>query len=324
MLDALRFVATAIAKKDYVPELAHYQIRGGRVTGYNGMMALSSPIDVDLDVRPKAQPLLAAVAASPGVITLHVTASGKLAIKSGKFKAFIDCLPQEATNMIIPTGEEIELGPNFMEGIRSIAPIMGIDASRPWAMGIKLQAESMFATNNIMLVEYWHGHKIPIDIVIPALAINELLRIGQAPTRVQVTENSISFWFSGDRWLRTQLLEGKTWPTDRMTELMAHSKNDLVTLGQDFKDSLATLKPFLDESSSIYLTDQVMSTAKDEGVGATVEVILPGVTEMQCYHQKSLLLLSEVADRIDWTSYPRPCSFYKGSSQRGVIIGRRV
>lgn len=324
MLDALRFVATAIAKKDYVPELAHYQIRGGRVTGYNGMMALSSPIDVDLDVRPKARPLLAAVAASPGVITLHVTASGKLAIKSGKFKAFIDCLPHEAGHTIIPTGDEIELGPNFMEGIRSIAPIMGIDASRPWAMGIKLQAESMFATNNIMFAEYWHGHTIPIDVVIPAPAINELLRINEAPLKVQVSDNSISFWFSGERWLRTQLLEGKTWPTDRMKELMAHSQNELVPLNQDFKEALATLKPFLDENSSIYLTDQSMSTAKDEGVGATVDLTLSGVTEMQSYHQKNLLLLSEVADRIDWSSYPKPCSFYKGSKQRGVIIGRRI
>lgn len=324
MLDALRFVATAIAKKDYVPELTHYRIRAGRVTGYNGAMALSSPIDVDLDIQPKAKPLLAAVQACPGVIALHVTAAGKLAIKSERFKAYIDCLPTDAVHTVHPAGEEVELGPNFMNGIRAIAPIMGIDASRPWAMGIKLQNESMFATNNIMLVEYWHGHRIPIDVVIPAQAINELLRIGESPRRVQVTDNSISFWFENDRWLRAQLIEGSAWPTDRMNELMAHSKNEPSSIGEDFETALHSLKPFLDDMGAVYMTSAGLGTAKDEGVGAFVDVPIAGVSEMQCYHHKNLTLLCEVADRIDWTSYPRPCAFYKGDRLRGVIIGRRV
>ncbi len=44
MLSALKFVKGAVSTKDYVPALTHFQIKGGRVTGYNGKLSLSSPI----------------------------------------------------------------------------------------------------------------------------------------------------------------------------------------------------------------------------------------------------------------------------------------
>jgi len=325
MLADLKFVVAAVAKKDYMPELTHFRIKDGRVTGYNGMIALSSPIPIDFDAQPKAAPLLAAVAACKDVVALNMTAAGRLSIKSGAFKAFVECLPNERVFEVAPEGETVELGPNFLAGIKGIAPIMGVDASRPWAMGIKLQAQSMYATNNVTLIEYWHGSEIPFDVVIPSQAINELLRIGEAPTRVQVDKKSLSFWFTGDRWLRTQLLDGGAWPTDRLAGLMAKSTGrNFTALTPEFAEALQTLKPFMDEHSSIYLTPTTMQTSKDDGTGASVELPLISITEMQCYNQRNLTLLAEVADRIDWTLYPQACPFYKDERQRGVIIGRRV
>jgi DNA polymerase III sliding clamp (beta) subunit (PCNA family) len=324
MLDALRFVVPAIAKKDYLPELAHYRIRDGRITAFNGMFSLSSPIGIDIDVQPKASSFFAAVKACPELISLHVTATKRLAIKSGKFKAYIECLDTVVQHEVAPEGTLIDLGPNFMEGIKSIAPLMGVDASRFWAMGIKLQKESMFATNNVTLVEYWHGHDIPIDVVIPSQAINELLRIGEPPAKVQVTENSISFWFENDRWLRTQLLDTEGWPTDRMQELINNSKNELVVLDDSFREALSVLKPFMDEHSSIYITSKGLSTTKEEETGAKVELDLNSIEGMHCYNHTNLSLLLETADRIDWSSYPKPCYFRKGDRQRGVIIGKRL
>lgn len=324
MLDALRFVASAVAKKDFVPELNHFQIKAGRVTGFNGTLALSSDIDVDLDVRPQAAALIAAIRACPGQIALHVTPAGKLAIRSDKFKAFVNCLPDDTGHFVAPEGETIELGDNFLPGIKAVAPIMGVDASRPWAMGVKLSRQSMFATNNVMLVEYWHGSDIPLDVVIPAPAINELLRVNEPPTKVQVTEHSISFWFGENRWMRSQLLVGGAWPTDRMSEILSGSNGDQLALPDGFFEAVDTLKPFLNvERSSLFLTERAMLTEAAEGVGASVDLEIPGVTEMQAYHHRQLVLLGEVAQTIDWTSYPRPCMF-RGERLRGALIGQRV
>lgn len=323
MLDALRFVATAVAKKDYVPALTHYRIKDGRVTGFNGTIGLSSSIDVDLDIYPNATKLLAAIAACPGTITLNMTAGGKLTVRSGKFRTHVDCLEDESAYFVEPEGQEVDLGPNFMEGIKALQPAMGIDASRPWAMGIKLQSQSMFVTNNVLLAEYWHGSTIPIDVVIPSVAIDELIRIKQPPTKVQVTDNSISFWYGEDRWLRTSLVESTGWPTDRLPELFSHSQGPQLPFPGDFFETVDKLKPFVNDAGTVFVLPDRMATSLVDGEGASVELVMSGVDEPQAYNQKQLVLLGLLAKTIDWTSYPRPCMF-QGNRLRGVLIGQRV
>lgn len=323
MLDALRFVATAVARKDYVPALTHYKIKDGRVTGFNGLIALSSDIDVDLDVYPQAQRFLAAIRACPETITLSMTPAGKLAVRSGSFRSYVDCLDNEDAIFVEPEGDSINLGTNFMPGIKALAPLMGIDASRPWAMGIKLQSGSMFATNNVMIAEYWHGATLPVDVVIPSAAVEELLRIDEDPTRVQITDRSISFWFGEQRWLRTSLVESTQWPLDRVQQLFNEPSQPQTRLQPELFEAVETLKPFLGETGTLYLSADKVSTSKDEGEGTSIEVPATGMADMQAYHQKHLALLGQVANTIDWSSYPRPCIFY-GNGLRGVIIGQRI
>jgi hypothetical protein len=323
MLDALRFVATAVAKKDYIPELTHFKIKDGRVTGFNGVLALSSDIDVDLNIQPAAAKLLTAIRACSGVISLHMTAGGRLSVRSGKFKSFVDCLPDDAATFVQPVGETIELGEQFLPGIKAISPLMGIDASRPWSMGVKLQGQSMFATNNVMLAEYWHGTTLPIDVVIPAQAINELIRINECPSRVQIEPNSISFWFGDKRWLRTGLLQGDMWPIDRMSELLSQVEGEQIAIPEGFAEAVDTMKPFLGEHGSVYVTPNAMATSKNEGEGSSIDIVLPGIGEMQAYHHRQLELLTKVAKTIDWTTYPRPCMF-RGERMRGALVGQKV
>lgn len=322
MLDALRFVAAAVAKKDYVPELTHFKIQGGRVTGFNGVLALSSDIDVDLDILPHASKLLAAIRACEGTISLNMTPQGKLAVKAGAFKSFVDCLPEQPAEAMQPEGETLEPGPKFLQGIKALAPAMGIDASRPWSMGIKLQRNSMFATNNVMLVEFWHGENIPVDIVIPAMTVEELLRIGEPPTKVQVTPNSISFWFGPKRWMKSVLLEGGMWPIDRMEAILSSPDGSQVAFCEGFFEAVEKLKPFLGDAGTLYLTPEAISTSKNEGEGTSIEM-RTGVADLQAYNYKQLSLLGAVARTIDWGAYPKPCMF-RGDMLRGAVVGQRV
>jgi len=326
MLDALRFTASAVAKRDIVPELTHYRLKDGRVSSFNGRIGLSAPIDLDLDILPSAVPLIHAIRACPEAegIALNITPSGRLAVRSGPFKAFIQCLPDDGQHFAVePQGESIDPGPHLMAGIRAIAPIMGIDASRPWCMGIRLNGPLMYATNNIVLVKYYHGSQIPLDVVIPSDAVSELLRINESPERVQVTDNSISFHFSGERWLHSQLLNRESWPHTSVERALDRSLGEQVKLPDRFAESLSVLKPFLNERGSIYLDGTFLSTSQFEGEGASIEVVMPQITGLQAYHHHNLLLLCDVAHTIDWRSYPDPCVF-QGPQMLGIIIGQKI
>ena len=112
MLEAIKFTRGAIAKKDFVAELTHFHIAKGRITGFNGMMALSAPIELDLDVRPKADTFAKALHACEDTVTMHVTPTGRLSIKSGRFKALIECFPDEqAAAPFTPAGWPVDVGP---------------------------------------------------------------------------------------------------------------------------------------------------------------------------------------------------------------------
>jgi hypothetical protein len=323
MLDALRFVSTAVAKKDFLPDLTHFKIEDGRITGFNGTVALSSDIDLDLTVMPNAGQLIDAIRACKDTIALHLTETGRLAVKSGKFRAYVNCLPEQSAQFVEPVGETVKLNDQFMAGIKQIAPIMGIDASRPWAMGIMLYGPSMFATNNVMMVEYWHGNELPFQVVIPAQAVNELLRINQNPTEIQMTGTSMTFWFGDERWMRTQLIVGSAWPVDRREDIMGMDGAKLEPFAPEFFKAVETVSDFVGERGTVYLSPTGVATSRDEGVGAFYDMET-GVPCLQAYHEKQLVLLKEVADKIDWTPYPRPCKFTGGQRMRGALIGQRL
>lgn len=324
MLDDIRFTIAAVAKKAFVQELTHFRIKGGRITGFDGRMTLSSSIECDLDVRPNAAKFLAAVRACEGTISLHVTPAGKLAVRAGKFRVYVECLPDDGAFESEPQGEFVELGEGFYDGIRALAPLMGVDASRPWAMGIKASHEYLFATNNVMVGQWWHASAFPYDVVIPARAVEELLRIGTAPQRVQVCETSVTFWFSESRWLKTNLIDGTQWPQAKLSELMDRLAGaQPVDLPENFAKELETLKPFLAEDGAVYVRPGSLSTSRDDGEGATVELPLEGPQDLQCYGFAQLTLLAQVSTAVDWASYPKPCMFGRaGAPLRGLIVGK--
>lgn len=317
---ALKYVIGAVARKDLVENLCHLLIRDGHAVAYDGLLSMSTPIDIDLHAKPHAKTMLKAIQACDDeqAIALHMTPANRLAVRSGPFRAYVPCLDNECDmNQPMPEGEHVEITPRLMDSIRALSPIMGIDASRPWAQGLRLCGNSTFATNNILLAEYWHGSNFPHEIIVPADAVAELLRINKHPTHAQVTHNSVTFFFEGERWLRTQLVEGD-WPVAQVQQLLDMGGTP-VALPQGFFDALRKLKPFVDDGDGVRIYADRMTTTNEEQSGAAVE--LSSSAEMAHFNINQLLLLENIAGRIDLTQHPKAC-YWQGNMVRGVIIGR--
>lgn len=315
MLDALKFVQGAVAKKDFVQALTHFHISGGFIKGYNGSLALCSPIDLDLEVTPKATPFIKAIATCKDTVQLNMTPAGRLSIKSGSFKAFVDCI-DEAYPDVQPEGEVLELDGALLKALKKLNPFIADDASRQWARGIMFRGPSAFATNNVALVEYWLGYNFPVEVNIPKPAVQELIRIGEEPTKVQVCENSVTFHYASGRWLRTQTYSTQ-WP-DMAKVLNRDSTQQPFPEG--FFEALADLLPFADDLERAFFLNTRMATTPADGLGASVD--LAGLPEQGIYHIKQLQLLEAIAETIDLSQYPAPCLFY-GDRIRGAIVGMR-
>jgi DNA polymerase III sliding clamp (beta) subunit (PCNA family) len=316
MLDDLKFVQGAVAKKDFVPSLTHFVIENGLVRGFNGVLALCSSLPLDITCKPKAEPLIRAIGNCTDSVQLSLTPGGKLSIRSGKFKALVECVDGD-TPHCMPEGDRIEVnGEALLRGLKAMAPFIGNDASRPWSNGVLLKGFSAFATNNVTLVEYWLGTEFPRVVNLPRAAVKEMLRIGEAPTHAQLAENSITFHYPNNRWLRTQLY-ATDWPN---LEAVLSQASKQEPMPEGFFDGLATIKPFVDKIGSVYFLGGSICTHANDADGTTFDV--PGLQDSGLFQIDMLQKLDGVATSIDWTAYPKPCMFV-GENLRGAIVGMR-
>lgn len=317
ILKGLKFCVGAVAKKDFVPALKHFLIENQRVRGFNGILALCSPIPFDIACKPDASTLIGAIACCEDTIQLSLTKAGSLTIKSGKFKMNVKCI-QEDTPHVEPEGAVINFdGQVLYDGLKAVEPFIGNDASRLWANGVLIKDGSLFATNNVILVQYWIGIAFPHVVNIPHAAIKEMLRIGEPPIYAQLSENSITFHYSENRWVRTQLYVTE-WP-DLARILNRESMQ--TPINEELFKALTALKRFVeDKIECIIFKPGVIATHDEEGVGGSYEI-----DDMQYqgrYNLSMLALLEGKAQTIDWTGYPGPCIF-QGGMLRGAIIGMK-
>jgi len=320
MLKALKFVKGAVAKKDYQPALTHFRIANGRVIGFNGTIALSSPIDLDIEATPKALPFVKAIElCASTTVAIHMTPVGRLALKAGGFKVFIDCSDEgDLLDSIVPQGEDVPIDSGFLAAIKRLLPYTSNDASRLWAMGVLLRGQSAYATNNIVLLEYWIGSPMP-DINLPASAILELNRINEQPIKVRLSENSVTFFFQGDRWLRSQLLS-VDWPDISALLDKAFEGADLQPIPPMLFGAVEMLAPFVDLEGRIYFRDNILCTGPEPEGGVGASMAMEGLPAYGAYHHKHIASLNGCATDIDFTRHPNPCPFI-GEKLRGVFLG---
>lgn len=317
MLKALKFVQGAVSKKDFLPALTHFRIQQGTVRSYNGIMALCTPIPLDIDCIPKAEPLVKAIGHCDETVSLSVTPTGRLSVRSGSFKALIDCV-QEETPHVLPEGEEIQIdGQELLKAFEIIYPFIGDDASRQWTNGVLLDGQSAFATNNVTLIQYWIGCNFPRTCNIPRACIKEMIRIGEPPTHAQIAENSITFHYAENRWIRTQLFSTE-WPD--INKILSIESQKMGPMDTRIFEGLVKLKPFVDKTGRIFMKGGYLSTAQNGDEGA--EYFVPDMQEEGIFNIEMLQILEGVALTMDFSLYPKPCPF-TGERLRGAIVGMR-
>jgi hypothetical protein len=307
LLAALKFVAGAVAKSDYLPALQHVAIGGGRVVSFNGTVALCAPITLDLAACPRADIFAKAIAACTEPAQLHLTDQG-LVVQSGALRVTVPCT-QDTFPRVFSEGFDCQLGGAFLPALKALLPFVSTDTTKQWSNGILLRGQAAYATNNTILVEYWLGHLLPVDVNIPLAAVRALVHIDEEPTRLQLTEKSATFHFADGRWLRTQLYP-TAWPQS-LTSLLNHT--EATPLPDGFFAALAQLEAFA-EDSDVSLSSAGLATA-------CAQVALPGLPDGPRFAIKQLGKLAELATAINFSDYPQPCRFVGGSA-RGVVLGK--
>lgn len=315
MLKELQFVRGSVGKSKVDMSLSHFNISGGRVKGFNGVLSICTPIPLDLECQPDASQLIKAIGNCKAAVDITTTPGGKLRLKSGNFKAFINCVEDPLPD-VEPEGELVPVnGVAMLDAMKKLIEFVGDDASRQWTNGIMFRGKVAMATNNVCLVQAWIGSVFPMDANVPAVAVRELIRINEIPKFVSMTDNSMTFHYTDDRWLRTQLYS-TDWPdVDTMFAVDWHPH----AIPDNLWDGIEAIAPFQDKLNRVYFQDGVMTTSLEDETGASVEIEnMPNCL----FNINMLKLLREHATKIDFSQYPAP-GYFVGDKIRGLIVGIR-
>lgn len=317
MIAAIQSAARACAEESYsFPGLSCLRLEAGRATGYDGGLAISEPVAIQIDAAVNAKQLLRALKACTDAPTITTDPRGALLVKAGKFKAFAATLPIAEIPRVFPEGVAYGVSAPILPTLKKLSRFIGHDPAQQWNCGVLFSGNSAFATNGTTIVEHWQSVPFPRPVNVPDALIVELLKRNEEPISLQLADDSLTFHFTGGGWMRSQL-SAFSWP-DLTRPLSAANATGGRPLTEDFFKTLKTVKPFTDEIGRILFVDGAVTSAptKDAPKGATVATNeSPGAGS---YQVEALLALEGVAHTADFSNYPQALPFY-GDGLRGVL-----
>lgn len=318
MKDQLAFVRGALATKDIVPILTHLHFYEGRVQAGDGRMAIDAPCP-GVDATAPGERMIYAIDACDGKPTLKITEGGRLAVSSAKtkFRAVLPLLPQADYPRGAPDTVRISKGKldDLIKVLSRIRPFIAEDASRPWACGALVRGGFVCATNNVVLVRSPVKVKGEIDMNIPAFALDQLLRIGEAPDWMAAGDNSVTFHYKGGAWLKAQLFEAK-WPD--VDKILSDNVGQPGTVPDGLTEAIAKVEPFCDPKFAvIHLGPEGVSTPEGDTMATAA---CKGLAEGK-YRLETLQRVLELAEKIDLSRWPKPGYFEGEGGLVGVFMG---
>lgn len=320
MLNELKFVEGAVADKDIIPILTHFCIHDGCIQGADTRIAIETPCPAlaGFSFTVPADKFIRAVLACDGDPSITITETGKVAVKQGRFKAFLPTLDastfprRELPPMLSPAPK------NLLAVFKMLLPFISQDASRAWSLGIWIKDGLAYATNNVALVRT--SFESPLkEVNIPAYFVKEIVRIGLPPLALHQDESGIAVSYADGSWVCGQVYRDG-WPdvSARFSDIDA---SPLTKIPDGLARVLDKLLPFCPDPKypTLRFTSEGISTLD----GAhSAEMGFDGLPET-AFRAEVLQLVVGVATQWDLTKYPEPIPFI-GKDIEGIFVGVKV
>jgi len=314
MIETLKLVKEAVARRDLIPLQTCYHIYDGRIQAFNGSLTIDAPAPFfnDVNITINADKLFRAAKMCRGEFKYKATANGKLSISKNKFRALIPLQEHEDfPRMSRDSGISVP-GAGLARVLQELRPFVSEDASRVWSRSILFADNYAYATNNIVMA------KLPtlsdLNVAMPVSAIDALLNLDIEPETLYVGEQSITFDLPHGVWMRVNLLDAQ-WPD--VSKIVV--ENEVEDLPPYFAETIENILPFCDDPKFpiIKLGEFGVSTSE----GATEATVDIGDFPDCKFRAEPLLMVAEKAYGIAFSAYPGPCYFEGSNGLCGVLVG---
>lgn len=314
LINALKFVSVAQKKQGQAAHHSHCVFYGGYVTAYDGLLTAGCPIEEDIHACPNTFKLLDALTKCAEKLSITQLESGKLSIKSEKFKAIVPCEILENMPYVGPDVNCAVVDDRLKTAIETVVPLTSESADRIALTAVLIQANTAVATNGHVLLECWHGIDLPPNLLIPKAAAKAIINVGKKLTGFGFSTGSVTFFYEDRSYLKTQLIEEK-YPNYLAVLDVA---SNCFPLPEDFYKAVDMLESF-SEKGLVYFKNDSMRSSPFEGEGASYEI--QGLRNNSIYNASYLQLIRNCFVNVD---FQETKAFFFGNNSRGAIMGCKL
>jgi hypothetical protein len=314
---ALEFARVAqIDKPTDMLYQSHCRIANGELTAFDGILCVGHPVDEDFHICPHTYRLHDAIKRCKDTLSLTQLDDATLSVKSGRFRANVQCLNLASIPHQMPDPKQGVITDAIRAGFEKLNPIVKGKADTVVYASLLLQNYSMIATNGHVALEYWHGINLPNGLAIPKEAINAVLKIPEKLTGIGVSPRTVTFWFEGDKWLRTQLWDAE-WPDVEGRVFANGDHTRAKELPPNFFEAVTAVAPFCGDSETIYIGGTGVSSTVDPENGASYEI--EGLPDSLIFNPAYLMVMDKLNAKVDLEGVNN-ITFFWAENIRGAIM----
>lgn len=316
LLSALQFCQLVLSDKG-TPVETHLTLNNRTATAFNGILSAGHLIDEDLNTAPNNKLMIEALSKCGQNLSI-TQADNKLSIRSDKFKAIVPCLDPSSLPVSVPDNNMFSINDDLIKAIEAVGVLANEDAQTVHAASILIRSGSAVSTNGFIIFEYWHGMNLP-TLALPKAFVSPIVKATKKINGFGFSENSVTFWFEDNCWLKSQLYRDQ-WPD---VDHLLNRQSNMFPVPAGFWEALDAIAPFAQEGF-VYFDNELIKTHRDGEMGATYEVA--GIPKGPVFNIKNLMMIKPFAQVIDFVA-PGPTEgttmlMFQGDRIRGVMLGR--
>lgn len=310
LLEALRFISVSQHTQG-TPVQTHCRISNKTVIGFDGGITAGHFIDDVLSVCPHTTMLINALAKCTGAIAITELDSGKLSVKSGKFKALIPCVPFDDLPAIEPDAPIATLTDDVKRALAAVAPLAQDGGQEPFTCAVLLKAGTAVATNRAVVLESFHGIDLP-PVLIPKASVVAICKQSKKLTQFGFSDNSATFYFEDDSFIKTQLFLDRFPDYERILNI----ESNAWPMPVGFYDALDTVAGF-SQGKIVYFRDGNVCSHLIDSEGATYGV--EGLPKDTAFNAEYLKLIKPHCHKMHFNANDKGLSLF--FSEDGLTRG---
>lgn len=267
LLAALKFVGVA-QRKDGTHTQMHCVLYNGFATSCDGLLTIGCPIAADLNCVPNTLKLIDALQKCKEQISITQLDSGRLSIKSGKFRALVECQTFDQMPYVGPDQNIAKIDDRIKQGLEAVSMLADEAGRTVIEAAVLLQANTCAATNRLAMLEYMHGIDLPPNLLLPKAAVKAICGTAKKLSGFGYTQHqSATFYFEDGSYIKTQLF-ADTFPD--LNKFYDRQFN-LWPLPEGFFEAVAALESFT-EKGIVFFNEGVIASNPRTEDGASYEV----------------------------------------------------